>query len=38
MSPWRRSCPEGLEIRPSEGKGNGLFTTRVLEEVGRADL
>ncbi|CAJ1399820.1 unnamed protein product [Effrenium voratum] len=36
MQPWRRVCPEGLEVRPCGGadvvKGNGLFTTRALEE------
>ena len=36
MQPWRRVCPEGLEVRPCSGadvvKGNGLFTTRALEE------
>ncbi|CAK9043019.1 unnamed protein product [Durusdinium trenchii] len=32
MASWRRSCPEGLEIRPSVGKGLGLFTTKALEE------
>jgi hypothetical protein len=30
--PWHRACPEGLEIRPCDAKGNGLFTTRALEE------
>lgn len=33
MASWRRSCREGLEIRPSVGKGLGLFTTKALEEV-----
>ena len=30
---WRRACPEGLEIRTAEGKGNGLFTTKALDEA-----
>lgn len=35
MGLWQRRCPEGLEIRPCEdAKGNGLFTTKALNEAG----